>query len=96
MSGFKRRQSRVFWNQMATQDLNEKCAFSYSPKTMNNSEIIDVTQSPRTLSIRIDSENSSNFNDYDEDDTTTDVSNVTVIRVEPISQSNESSQASEG
>ncbi|XP_043468640.1 protein inscuteable homolog [Leptopilina heterotoma] len=97
MSGFKRRQSRVFWNQMATQDLNGKCSFSYSDNTLNNSQIIDVTQSPRTLSIRIDSENSSNFNDYDdENDTTTDVSNVTVIRVEPISQSNESSQASEG
>lgn len=89
MSGFKRGQSRVFWNQMATQDFgNSNFAYPESPlrsprlpnlpKTPSTSK---SPKTPRTQNFRLESpcvENSGSFNEED----TTDASNVTVIRVE--------------
>ena len=80
MSGFKRGQSRVFWNQMVTQDLGNS-PFAYPESPLRSPRLPNLQKTPRTPNYHLESpcaENSGIFNEED----TTDASNVTVIRVE--------------
>lgn len=74
MSGFKRYQSKVFWNQMRTQDLDCK----------KEENIIETTR-PRPLPFPASRESEEAFslsNEEEEEDNATDLENTTVIRID--------------